>query len=62
MLERIGRKEGTGTAIYQLATVAILRDGSDRQRLPLPHMLPLGANSPSFGTGVTPSGSTYKVF
>ncbi len=60
MLERIGRKEGTGAAICQLATVVTLRDGSDRQRLP--HMLPLGANSPSFGTGVTPSGSTYKVF
>jgi len=47
MLEIIGREEGTGTAaaICQLAIVASLRDGSERQRLP--YMLPLGIDNPN---------------
>lgn len=47
MLEIIGREDGTGTAaaICQLAIVASLRDGSERQRLP--YMLPLGIDNPN---------------
>lgn len=47
MLEIVGREEGTGTAaaICQLAIVASLRDGSERQRLP--YMLPLGIDNPN---------------
>lgn len=47
MLEIIGREEGTGTAaaICQLAIVASIRDGFERQRLP--YMLPLGIDNPN---------------
>lgn len=50
MLEIIGREEGRGTAaaICQLAIVASLRDGSERQRLP--YMLPLGVDNPNLRT------------
>lgn len=50
MLEIIAREEGTGTAaaICQLAIVASLRDGSERQRLP--YMLPLGVNNANLRT------------